>query len=318
MNVQINTKTGNKIVDKIGQMNFQGNVIPETWYSTVVNSKGNVNCLAIIILADIVYWYRPSEIRSESGLLVNYKKKFNDDFYLQRNYEQISEKFNISKKQARDSIVFLEELGVIKRHFRTIDCMNGKLPNVMFIELIPEILQKLTYPDRKEGIYKNVDTCVQTDREVLPQNEIHVSKNIDTNTENTSEITTKIISTTADKKFEKHKDTTDGDFVVVKKLLEPFGIDEKGVNAILKAASYDIRKCKAAVNMLKAQKSPISNVTGWIIKAIRDEYQLTSYGGVVDKSGYMSGSVRASEEHEELRLLEQLYLAQVPRSDSIA
>ena len=82
MNVQINTKTGNKIVDEIGQMNFQGNVIPETWYSTVVNSKGNVNCLAIIILADIVYWYRPSEIRSESGLLVNYKKKFNDDFYL--------------------------------------------------------------------------------------------------------------------------------------------------------------------------------------------------------------------------------------------
>lgn len=70
--------------------------------------------------------------------------------------------------------------------------------------------------------------------------------------------------------------------------------------------------------MLKAQKSPISNVTGWIIKAIRDEYQLTSYWGVVDKSGYMSGSVRASEEHEELRLLEQLYLAQVPRSDSVA
>ena len=318
MNVQINTKTGNKIVDEIGQMNFHGNVIPETWYSTVVNSKGNVNCLAIIILADIVYWYRPSEIRSESGLLVNYKKKFNDDFYLQRNYEQISEKFNISKKQARDSIVFLEELGVIKRHFRTIDYMNGKLPNVMFIELIPDILQKLTYPNRKEGIYKNVDTCLQTDREVLPQNEIHVSKNIDTNTENTSEITTKIISTTADKKFEKHKDTTDEDFVVVKKLLEPFGVDEKGVNAILRVAGNDVRKCKAAVNLLKAQKSRISNVTGWIIKAIRDEYEMNSYGGAIVQSGNTSGVLLKADSHEELRLIEQLYLAQVPRSDSVA
>ena len=74
--MEVNYLTGNKIVDEIGQMSFQGNVIPEAWYSTVVNSKGNVNCLAIIILADIVYWYRPSEIRSESGLIVNYKNKF--------------------------------------------------------------------------------------------------------------------------------------------------------------------------------------------------------------------------------------------------
>ena len=127
-----------------------------------------------------------------------------------------------------------------------------------------------------------------------------------------------ISTTTQDKECEEYEDVMDEDIVVVRELVKPLGVDEKGVRAILKAADNDVRKCKAAVTMLKTQKTRISNVTGWIIKAIRDEYQMTSYGGAVDQSGYTSGSVRTSEEHEELRLLEQLYLAQVPRSDSVA
>ena len=104
----------------------------------------------------------------------------------------------------------------------------------------------------------------------------------------------------------------------MRNLLGPLGVDEKGVRAILKVAGNDVRKCNAAVNLLKAQKSRISNVTGWIIKAIRDEYEMTSYGGAIDQSGNTSEDVRKSETHEELRLIERLYLAQVPRSDSVA
>ena len=83
-------------------------------------------------------------------------------------------------------------------------------------------------------------------------------------------------------------------------------------------ADNDVRKCKAAVNLLKAQKSRISNVTGWIIKAIRDEYEMNSYGGAIVQSGNTSGVLLKADSHEELRLIEQLYLAQVPRSDSVA
>ena len=135
------------------------------------------------------------------------------------------------------------------------------------------------------------------------------------NNNNQSETYPEIISTTTEKLVE---EDVDEDFVVVRNLLRPLGVDDKGVRAILKVAGNDVRKCKAAVNLLKAQKSRISNVTGWIIKAIRDEYEMTSYGGVNDQSGNTSDAVHVSEQHEELRLIERLYLAQVPRSDIVA
>ena len=137
----------------------------------------------------------------------------------------------------------------------------------------------------------------------------------DMNNNNQSETYPEIISTTTEELAE---EDVDEDFVVVRNLLRPLGVDEKGVRAILRVADNDVRKCKAAVNLLKAQKSRISNVTGWIIKAIRDEYEMNSYGGAIVQSGNASGVLLKTDSHEELRLIEQLYLAQVPRSDSVA
>ena len=137
----------------------------------------------------------------------------------------------------------------------------------------------------------------------------------DMNNNNQSETYPEIISTTTEELAE---EDVDEDFVVVRNLLRPLGVDEKGVRAILRVADNDVRKCKAAVNLLKAQKSRISNVTGWIIKAIRDEYEMNSYGGAIVQSGNTSGVLLKADSHEELRLIEQLYLAQVPRSDSVA
>ena len=168
---ELTIKTGNDIVDEVGTLNFTGNIIPESWYTTIVSKTGKTNSLAILILSDIVYWYRPSEIRNESGLSVHYEKRFREDL-LQRSYEQLCTKFNITKKQARDCIVFLEELGVIKRHFRKIESPNGPLPNVMYLELIPSVLKQLTFPHENKGIYKNVDTSLQSDSDVPTNAEI--------------------------------------------------------------------------------------------------------------------------------------------------
>ena len=138
----------------------------------------------------------------------------------------------------------------------------------------------------------------------------------DMNNNNQSETYPEIISTTTEEKLV--EEDVDEDFVVVRNLLRPLGVDEKGVRAILRVAGNDVRKCKAAVNLLKAQKSRISNVTGWIIKAIRDEYEMNSYGGAIVQSGNTSGVLLKADSHEELRLIERLYLAQVPRSDIVA
>ena len=76
MNMMIQTRTGSPIVDAVATLNITGNVIPEAWYHTIVNEKGKVNCLAIHILADIVYWYRPTETETKLLSLLPIPRNF--------------------------------------------------------------------------------------------------------------------------------------------------------------------------------------------------------------------------------------------------
>lgn len=183
--------SGNTIVDKVGTMHFSGNIIPEAWYGTVVNEKGKPNMNAIVILADVVYWYRPTEVRNEEDGNVFFKKKFSDDSFLQRSYQQISDKMGMSKRQAMSAVVSLEKLGVIKRHFRTLETRQGtKMSNVMFLELVPERLRELTYPQSVEGCPTNeCDTYGNKMSELSHKNESTITKECNTNTENTTQTT---------------------------------------------------------------------------------------------------------------------------------
>ena len=67
---KVNLTTENAIVNAVGKMAITGNVIPESWYKTVVSPNGRVNLLAVNLLADIVYWYRPMEIRDERNTML--------------------------------------------------------------------------------------------------------------------------------------------------------------------------------------------------------------------------------------------------------
>ena len=88
---------GNEIVDEVGKLAFIWDIIPHTWYKTILRDNGKPYLNAIIILADITYWYRPSEVREESsGQLLGFKKKFKEDL-LQRSYGQLAERFRMSK-----------------------------------------------------------------------------------------------------------------------------------------------------------------------------------------------------------------------------
>lgn len=164
--------TGNAIVDQNAKLNISGNVIPQMWYRTIIRDSGKPNLTAIIILADIVYWYKPAEIRDENtGLVVAVKKKFKADL-LQRSYQQISEQFGISKKEATNAVIFLEKLGVVRRVFRTINVNGLVVNNVLYLELVVERLKELTYPndlsanaailERGRGeVQRNVHGCAE-------------------------------------------------------------------------------------------------------------------------------------------------------------
>ena len=58
--------TGNRIVDASAEISITGNITPQAWYKTIVKETGKPHLAAIVILSDIVYWYRPTELRDES------------------------------------------------------------------------------------------------------------------------------------------------------------------------------------------------------------------------------------------------------------
>jgi len=155
-----NFVVGNKIIEKMASINITGNIIPMIWFKKILYPSGKPNLLAINILADIVYWYRPTEIRDEkTGEIIAYKKKFSADL-LQRNYEQISKMFGCSKREATNAIICLENLGLIKRIFRTINDNGLIMSNVLFLELNPDKVLEITYRDL--SISETVDNTNQS------------------------------------------------------------------------------------------------------------------------------------------------------------
>lgn len=125
-------------VDGIGKLYISGNVLPNEWFKCprLRYESGAVNLLAIVILSEIVYWYKPSEVRDEhTGNTIGWKKKFAAD-KLQRSYEELSTKFGCSKRQAAEACYFLRDVGLITLELRTIKVNGGSLTlsNVLFIE----------------------------------------------------------------------------------------------------------------------------------------------------------------------------------------
>lgn len=184
--------TGNEIVDQVSRINISGNIIPLSWFQTLVSESGKPMLLAIDLLADIVYWYRPKEVRDEgSGDLIGYQKRFKADL-LQRSYRQIETRFGVSKKQARSALNFLCEKGVIIKHLRDEISPDGiMLHNNMYLELVPDKLRELTFPQINEGVPFKAPPCVLEGTTVVPIKTDGDSQKVTTSTENTTNITTK-------------------------------------------------------------------------------------------------------------------------------
>lgn len=184
--------TGNNIVDEILKINISGNVIPMSWYKTITRESGKPYLEAITILSDIVYWYKPSEVRDEtSGELIGYKKKFKSDL-LQRSYQQISNMFGISKREATNAVVRLEQLGVVKRVFRTLTINDVVTSNVLFLELNPMRLKELTYPETAPKSEEEIAITFKSDTPHFQKGDPPLSE-VTRNTKITTKITTKNI-----------------------------------------------------------------------------------------------------------------------------
>ncbi len=152
--------SGNAIVDAMGSINITGNIIPAIWYRTVTKENGKPYLLAIVILADIVYWYRPSEVRDQgTGHILGWKKKFSEDI-LRQSYQYYADLFGESKKTVKTAMDRLEKLQVIRREFRTVSYGEGLVcNNVMYVELKTDMLYRLTFPEEMPAVNGAEDSC---------------------------------------------------------------------------------------------------------------------------------------------------------------
>ena len=149
--------SGNDTVDRVGQIDFTiggdgCNVIPATWYKTICYDNGKANLNAIVILSEIVYWYKPTVKRDEiTGEIKEWGKKFKRD-KLQKNYQSLANQYGLTKRQVQDAVTFLVHLGVIERELRNIiDEETGvALSNVVFLDINVDRLMELSYPESSD------------------------------------------------------------------------------------------------------------------------------------------------------------------------
>ncbi|MGE1105916.1 DnaD domain protein [Bacillus wiedmannii] len=191
----------NKVL-QIGQIHFRGNVIDHGWFKTLTLDNGKPNIVAITILGEIVYWYKPTEVRSEQSTQIEYKQKFKADM-LQKSYQQLADSFGFTKRQVKEACDFLKERGLIKIEFRTIVVNGTRCNNVMYVEPIPKMIQKIsvmywgngTPPTMKRNSPITLESKGVVHSKVAPsydKTEETLTLERKTNTEITTNITTEI------------------------------------------------------------------------------------------------------------------------------
>lgn len=144
----------NPTVEQFQQFRMDGNIVPHAWYQSprLALKNGKPNLVAITLLADVIYWYRPMEIRDEaSGAHLGYRQKFTAD-KLQKNYRKWGDGFGFTLRQVEDAMAFLKASGVITVERRNVVTEMGTFPNCAFIEPVFTAIQEITYPpDEKEN-----------------------------------------------------------------------------------------------------------------------------------------------------------------------
>lgn len=189
--------TGNAVVDQFGTMAFEGNIVPPSWYRHIrfpedKRGTSRPDPIAVTLLADIVYWYRPYIPRDEStGMPLSPRKKFAAD-KLQRSYGALAEQFGFTKRQVTDAMHRLADAGLITLEFRNIMAGETFCSNVLYVEPCPERIAEITYRhDAPEGDTSHAQTVEVSRSNVTPptpKRETYTKTSSKTSTETSEEL----------------------------------------------------------------------------------------------------------------------------------
>ena len=129
----------------ISALPFTGTLIPHAWYTALTLPSGKPDLVAITLLADIVYWYRPVVERDPAtGQVLGQRQKFKANM-LQRSYQAFANHFGFTKRQVLEAMYRLEKTyGVIRKELRHLDTPYGRCANVLFVAPIPARIRAMT------------------------------------------------------------------------------------------------------------------------------------------------------------------------------
>lgn len=130
-------------IERVSKLQLRGNIVPHIWFQYILNETGKPDLLGILILSEIVYWYRPKvEKDGDTGEFLGYSKRFKGDM-LQRSIESFSDQFGVSKRQVSAALKRLSASGFIIKECRTIYVAGTRYGNVLYMAPVPENLKSL-------------------------------------------------------------------------------------------------------------------------------------------------------------------------------
>ncbi|NJC24829.1 hypothetical protein [Neolewinella antarctica] len=187
-------------VAEMSRIVWRGNIVPESWWSYILNKKGKSNAVpkpnavAIILLSDVIYWYRAKEVRGEqSGQIEKRVRRFEGPF-LRRSYEDIQNKFGFTRKQSRLALEILEDLDLCHRIIRPFQQGGMVQPQTMFLRPVPS---KIAYLNGLPSLRGGKDRRNPEVTTVLTSREQRSLPGGDDNTKTTTKNTTSTTTTSA-------------------------------------------------------------------------------------------------------------------------
>jgi hypothetical protein len=146
--------SGNDVVDRIGQMHFEGNIVDHRWRQSpkLKFPSGRLNGAALDVLADVIYWHRPAIIINHATNQISaVKTRFpGEEFF--RDYQLWADSLGLTKRQVQEAVTFLVARGIVTREVKTVTLPNGtQTNNVPVITPLPEAIEEITYgPTKRE------------------------------------------------------------------------------------------------------------------------------------------------------------------------
>lgn len=120
----------------------------------IVDKKNHAYLLAIMILCEIIYWFRPKKGSDEP--------KYKGDM-LQKQYSYFANLFNASRDMVVKAFNYLEDEDYIHTEFRIIEVDETRLNNRMFIELnIDKVISVLEADEEKDRVSNSCSRGLQT------------------------------------------------------------------------------------------------------------------------------------------------------------